>query len=229
VLVAVRSFITSDPYNPEIRVIAARTRVAERSDLHRRFPKHFTPVESECGAARQTIRAGGTSGLRIVDRRTRPRGFEPWRLPTSAPNCRLDLDRQSTTRVRLTPAIRDRLPVEDWQADGEREIGSTLSGVASPELIEVLSIGPLVIGERHRLRLDFSDAARAVGDLHTHPDALLLPSVRDLLSWSRLRRGLGVSRWLGLIATRVASGWAMAAWIVRDEGSHDVAERARLV
>jgi proteasome lid subunit RPN8/RPN11 len=90
----------------------------------------------------------------------------------------------------------------------------------------VIDMGDLVIGEHDRVRLDFAATPQAVGDVHSHPSSFGIPSRRDLRAWSALRRGLGLARYVGVIACGTSNGWALVPWIVRAHGSRDVAERA---
>jgi proteasome lid subunit RPN8/RPN11 len=108
-----------------------------------------------------------------------------------------------------------------------QEAGLQLFGHAADGLIEILRVDRPSLGDRERLHFDFDQVDEdLVGDLHSHPTGSCLPSARDLSAWSRLRRSLHLSAYVGIIAVPLADGWQMMPYVVRFRSAdRDVAER----
>lgn len=231
-----------------IEVRAGATRVDERHPLARRYPSSFEPVSGtrrggrwsdiDGTACHRDVGGVGVGGYVNVD--TRPtttrrlprkaRGTQSWWMPLSSATCEL-LDRPSKTKVRFAGDARARA-IATMDKFIDREAHFKLVGRVSNNLIEVLDVTQLSIGDEYRVKMNWSDPPEDVlGEIHSHVihDWGCLtgaPSPQDLDNWARLRRHFELPAFLGVIAIPLADRWELRPYVVRFGSAHrDIAER----
>ena len=211
---ATRSFITSDRWHGEIRVIPGRDVVDVESPLVRDPRGRWQPVDPELERC-DAIRVQGVCTVAPAAVATEPLHTEPWRLLPAAQTA-LRSGAPSPVRVKVNgEVLRDILAY--FRDDPEVERGVIGFGHATSRLVEAWHFEPAVgVGTRNSFRMDPESAFDVVSRLrrdrhlepvmlaHSHPGGSGAASREDVDCWaSWLDVNPELPAMLGLIAVRL--------------------------
>jgi hypothetical protein len=228
-----------------IRIISGMTRLDHRHPLAKQYPDAFKPVAGTRRGGRWSEASGTASApAKRVTAGTASRlatevsGLESWRIARSSPRCQI-LYRTSPLHVRFAHDVRADVANYFEIAGSEREAACLLFGHFRDGLIEVTRFDHCSIGDDRTVVVNYGLVDRDnevtahgdvfVGCCHSQTGGFILASSVDADNWAIVRRALGMSAYVGIVATRTRARWEFAAWIVRfADASYDVAERAML-
>ncbi len=241
-LLATRSYLTSDKWHGQIRVIAYRTLIdKDECDLANDPRGGWQEVDdhtsrSRCDAARVVVGGCTLEDPALPDR---PRHVEDWRLGPVSEHA-ISGAGLSDTRVRIAPDAKAEL----LRLAGSRpeEVGALCFGSNSRRLVKVLKVvppGPYAIHERDRYVADVQhdrdaiDRMAAVGlelvaCFHTHPSGSGAFSQDDQDSLAAYRSASGLPRLVGILAVHLSHGWELRAFTTRPGVDRDICERSVL-
>jgi integrative and conjugative element protein (TIGR02256 family) len=226
-LVATRSFVTSDPYCGEVRIVKGVSQIAEGHSIVKRHRSAFRPAPGRPEGARE---AEYVTMPKITPPPpvSRNRGREPWRILGGSGRCSVSR-RQSSVAVRLSQSARHAIvdAVDRTTARDALEVGGVLFGSADQSLIEIVrasaagpnadrqraSYSPDREHDRTEIARAMADGLRVCGGWHSHPGGAGVPSRSDLSYFSGFRDLARLSSYLEIICFRSGHGWDLAGWL----------------